>query len=123
MVNPAAEISRVVRGSTVTHRHLRERLAAVAIVTVGVDLLCAALALHFERGAPDTDIHTFASALFWTTTQLLTVSSSLPNPISPGGRILDVFMEIYAISVVATLAGSVGTFFHRRSAEREAVSG
>jgi hypothetical protein len=29
-------------------------------------------------------------------------------------------MEIYAITVVATLAGSFGAFFHKRSMERAA---
>jgi hypothetical protein len=30
-----------------------------------------------------------------------------------GGRILDVFIEIYAISVIATLAGALGCFLQR----------
>ncbi|MDX6721317.1 MAG: voltage-gated potassium channel, partial [Solirubrobacteraceae bacterium] len=60
---------------------------------------------------------TLADAAFWTTTQLLTVSSSLKNPISTGGRILDVLMEIYAITVVAALAGAFGGFLHKRGQE------
>ena len=61
--------------------------------------------------------HTFGSAAFWTTTQLLTVSSQIINPISVGGRILDIFMEIYAISVIATLAGAFGSFIQKRGRE------
>ena len=52
-----------------------------------------------------------------TTTQLLTVSSSFKNPISPGGRILDIFMEAYAIIVIATLAGALGAFLQKRGLE------
>jgi hypothetical protein len=63
-----------------------------------------------ERHASQTAIKTLADAAFWTTTQLLTVSSSLKNPISTGARILDVIMEIYAITVVAALAGAFGSF-------------
>ena len=66
---------------------------------------------------PQTEIKTFGSALFWTTTQLLTVSSSIKNPISAGGRVLDVFMEIYAITVIATLAGAMGSFLQKRGEE------
>jgi hypothetical protein len=40
---------------------------------------------------------------------MLTVSSQIKNPISLGGRILDVFMEIDAITVIATLAGALGS--------------
>ena len=54
-----------------------------------------------ERHSRQTEITTFGSAVFWTTTQLLTVSSQIKNPISVGGRVLDVFMEIYAITVIA----------------------
>jgi hypothetical protein len=32
--------------------------------------------------------------------------------------VLDVFLQAYAISVVAVLAGSFGAFFHRRGIER-----
>lgn len=88
-------------------------------MTVGVDLLCAVLALVFEHHAKQTQVTSFGSALFWTSTQLLTVSSSIQNPISTLGRLLDVGMEIYAITVVASLAGAMGAFMVKRGAEIE----
>ncbi len=87
------------------------------MATVGIDLFCAVIAFLLERHTQQTEVKTFGSAAFWTTTQLLTVSSQLKNPISPGGRILDVFMEIYAISVIATLAGAIGSFLQKRGEE------
>lgn len=87
------------------------------MATVGIDLLCAVIAFLIERHSQQTEIKTFGSAAFWTTTQLLTVSSQLKNPISPGGRILDVFMEIYAITVIAALAGAIGSFLQKRGEE------
>jgi hypothetical protein len=93
-------------------------LLSLALITLAVDLLCAVGAFLLERNVKQTEIETFGSALFWTSTQLLTVSSQMKNPISAGGRVLDVLMEAYAITVVAALAGSFGAFFHRRSAER-----
>jgi hypothetical protein len=91
----------------------------IALATLGVDLLCAVLALVFEHHAKQTQILSFGSALFWTSTQLLTVSSSIQNPISSPGRVLDVAMEIYAITVVASLAGAMGAFMVKRAAEIE----
>jgi hypothetical protein len=111
------EVRDVLRGATSTHRRLRDGLVTVLIVTVGVDVLCAIVAFLLERGSQQTEIKTFGSAAFWTTTQLLTVSSQLKNPISTGGRILDVFMEIYAITVIATLAGAFGSFLQKRGEE------
>ena len=87
---------------------------AIAVATLGVDLLCGIVAFFLERHSNQTEINTLGSAYFWTTTQLLTVSSQLKNPISSGGRILDIFMEAYAIIVIATLAGALGTFLQRR---------
>jgi hypothetical protein len=63
-------------------------------------------------------VKTLGSEAFWTTTQLLTVSSQIKYPISFGGRILDVFMEIYAITVIATLAGAIGSFLQARRGNR-----
>jgi hypothetical protein len=113
----AREFRDVLRAATSTHRRLRDQLMAIMVATVGVDVVCAVAAFLLERHSAQTEIKTFGSAAFWTTTQLLTVSSQLKNPISAGGRILDVFMEIYAISVIATLAGAFGSFLQKRGQE------
>jgi hypothetical protein len=102
-----------------THRHLRERVWRIAVATLGVDVAGSLLAYLFEHDAPRSEITNLGDAAFWTTTQLLTVSSQLPNPISTGGRIVDVFLQLWAISVVAFLAGAFGAFFHRRGLERD----
>jgi hypothetical protein len=117
MRSAAREAYDVARAATDTHRRLRDRVTAIAVATLGADLICALIALLTERHAKETEIKTFGSALFWTTTQLLTVSSNIKNPISTGGRILDVFMEIWAITVIATLAGAMGSFLHKRAEE------
>jgi hypothetical protein len=112
-------VLKVARAATPTHEHLRSRLLVVLAVTVVVDAIASVLILTFERNATGTGITTLGDSVFWTSTQLLTVSSQLPNPISTPGRVLDVFLQAYAISVVAVLAGSFSAFFHRRSAERD----
>jgi hypothetical protein len=107
----------VARATTATHRRLRDHLTAVAVATLGVDLICALIAFLTERDAQQTEVKSFGSALFWTSTQLLTVSSSIKNPISASARVLDVLMEIWAITVIATLAGAMGTFLQKRGEE------
>jgi hypothetical protein len=111
------EVRDVFRAATPTHRRLRDHLVTIAVATIGIDLLCAILGYVLERHSNETEIKTFGSAAFWTTTQLLTVSSQVKNPISTGGRLLDVFMEIYAITVIATLAGAIGSFLQKRGTE------
>ncbi|MEA2128156.1 MAG: hypothetical protein QOJ85_1047 [Solirubrobacteraceae bacterium] len=109
----------VARGLTPTHRHLRSRLAFVFVMTIAIDAVASVLIFVFERHAAGTDITTLGDAVFWTSTQLLTVSSQLRNPISTPARVLDVFLQAFAISAVAALAGSFGAFFHRRGNERD----
>ena len=112
-----AELGAVVRGDTHTHRLLRSRLVFLLIATLALDAAASVLIFLFERHAPGTEISNVGDAVFWTSTQLLTVSSQLRNPISAPARVLDVFLQAYAISVVAVLAGSFGAFFHRRGVE------
>jgi hypothetical protein len=114
----AGEVRDVARGSPGPHHHLRERLVAVGGVTLIVAVGCGLLAWLLERHGPGTEIHTLWDGFFWASTQLLTVSSQMRNPVTTGGRILDIFMEAYAITVVASLAGSFGAFFHVRGQQR-----
>jgi len=113
------EICAIAQATTATHRHLRDRLVIMAVATVGVDLLCAVPAWLLERHAAKTQVTNFGTALFWTSTQLLSVSSSFQNPLTTGGQVLDVFMELYAITVIASLAGALASFLHRRSHEQD----
>lgn len=119
---PADDVRDVLRARTPTHRRLRDRLVAIALITVGVDLVCAVLAFLFEHHQKQTQIESFGSAFFWTTTQLLTVSSSVQNPISFAGRVLDIGMEIYAITVIGSLAGALGAFLIKRGEELDAAA-
>ena len=119
MMRPAiGEAVSVLRATTQTHLHLRQRLVAIGLVTLAVAVGCTVLAYFLERHGAQTEIHTLWDAFFWASTQLLTVSSSIKNPVTTGGQALDLFMETYAITVVASLAGSFGSFFHKRSEER-----
>ena len=113
----AAEVREVLRAGTPTHSRLRDRLVALALAPVGFDLVCAVLAFLFEHDQHQTQIKSLGSALFWTSTQMLTVSSNIQNPISFPGRVLDVVMEIYAITVIGSLAGALGAFLVKRGEE------
>jgi len=116
----AREAYDVLNASTPTHRRFRGHLGTIILTTFVVDVICTVVAFAFECNAPHTDIHTLGDAAFWVSTQLLTVSSSLRNPVTTGGQVLDVVMEIYAITVVAALAGSFGGFLAKRGQEQDA---
>jgi hypothetical protein len=93
------------------HRRLLARITIALVVTLFVDLLGAILVWYFEHGVERGDIHGFGDAVFFSTVQLLTVSSQIKNPLTVGGRIVDVFLEIWALFVVTAIAGSFAAFF------------
>jgi hypothetical protein len=109
------------RAETPAHADLRNRIMGVTLLSIVLDLVAAGLAWWLEHGRGE--ITTFPNALFWTTTQMLTVSSQFPNPLTTGGKILDVGLELYAVVVVTAVAGAFASFFHRRTAERNSHAG
>ena len=74
--------------------------------------------LMFEHNAQRSEIANVGDALFWTTAQLLTVSSQLKNPVTPAAGSSSRLMA-FAITVAGSLAGSFGSFF--RHADEEAA--
>jgi hypothetical protein len=93
------------------HRRLLARLAVVVAATAVIDVVGTVAIYFLERRAHTTDVKTPGEALFFTTVQLLTVSSQLKNPLTPWGRVVDVALELWAVVVVAGSAGAVAAFF------------
>ena len=93
------------------HRRLVARLLVVLAATLVVDAVGTVLVYLLERHGKQTDIHNLFDAFFFTTVQLLTVSSQIKNPLTTGGRIVDIGLEIWAVVVVAGSAGAIASFF------------
>ncbi len=92
------------RGSSATLALLRRRrLGQLAITSVMVMLVGAALGFIVERGAPGAQLETFGDALYWSSTIVTTVGSEL-YPVTPGGRILAFFLMLYAVGIFPTLS-------------------
>ena len=99
------------------HRRLLARIVIAFSLSVVVDLVCAVLIWSFESGLKGSDIDGFGDAVFFSTVQILTVSSSLKNPVTNAGQVVDVVLELWAIFVVTAVAGSFASFFS--SGDRE----
>jgi hypothetical protein len=93
------------------HRRLLSRIVIVIVLTLIVDVVASNLVWLFERHASGTDIQGLGDAFFFSTVQLLTVSSQLRNPLTTAGRVVDVLLELWAVIVVASLGGSFASFF------------
>jgi hypothetical protein len=104
------EIRRLVMWSE-RHRRLFARVLIAVVLSAVVDLVCSVLMWSFESGLKGSDIHGFGDALFFSTVQILTVSSSLQNPVTSAGNVVDVALELWAVFVVTAVAGSFASFF------------
>jgi hypothetical protein len=96
------------------HRRLFGRLGLVVLATLVVDAMGTVAVYYTERHARGTEITSLGDALFFSTVQLLTVSSQIRNPITPWGRVVDVALEVWAVIVVAGSAGATAAFFSER---------
>jgi hypothetical protein len=103
------ELSRVA-GWQEHHRRLVSRLLLILTATVVVDAIGTLVIYFTERHAKSTDVTSLGDALFFTTAQILTVSSSMRNPLTPLGRLCDVLLEMWAVLVVAGSAGAFAAF-------------
>ena len=110
------EVMAVARGSSRTHYHLRRRLLIIFGTTAVFAVICTLLVFLVEHHAHRTEIHNLWDSFIFTTSQLLT-GSSVANPSTDLGKILELVFDLWAITVVASLAGSFGAFFHARSKE------
>jgi voltage-gated potassium channel len=110
------ELRRLVMWSE-RHRRLFARVLIAIGLSAAVDLVGAVLMWSFESGVKGSDIHGFGDALFFSTVQILTVSSSAKNPVTNAGQVVDVGLEFWAIFVVTAVAGSFASFFSTGDAQ------
>jgi hypothetical protein len=117
MRHTLSELGMLLRGETHTHRVLRSRLALLFGSTLVLDAVGTVLMYLFEHAHRGSGFDDLGGALFWVSAQLTTVSSQMPNPLTTAGRVLDIVLEVWAISVVATLAASLAAFLRARHVE------
>jgi hypothetical protein len=93
------------------HRRLLARLILAASCSLVCFLVGTVLVYVTEHGKQGSAIHGLGDAAFFTAAQLLTISSSMPNPVTTAGRIVDLGLEAWGVFVITAVAGSFATFF------------
>lgn len=104
------ELSRLFRYQE-RHRRLLARMLLAGGSSGVVFVVGTVLVWLTEGGEKGSAVHGLGDAAFFAAVQLLTVSSSMPNPVTTAGKVVDVGLELWAIFVVTAVAGSLATFF------------
>ena len=113
------ELHSIARAEGAARRRFRNHIAVLAFYTAAIWVICTIAMYFFEHHARGTSIHNGWEAAYWTASQMTTVGSNYTNPISTPAYVLDILLKVYAVVVVATLAGSLGAFFVHRGREEE----
>jgi ABC-type multidrug transport system fused ATPase/permease subunit len=103
------------------HHVLRRRIVGALALVAIVDAAGTFLMWLFERDAGRGEIQNLWDAFFFTTVQLLTVSSQMPNPVTTAGRIVDILLELTALFLVSGIAGVFASFFLNLGKEKPAA--
>jgi hypothetical protein len=113
-------VAKLLLSERASHRQLRRRVAGLLLAVVFIDALGIILMHRFEP-RPTNDapsVRGWGDAAEWTTAELLAAGSSRSTG-SEFGQVFEVVLQACAVTVVASLAGSLGAFFHRRGLERD----
>ena len=93
------------------HRRLLARLLLAFGLSIVAFVAGTVLIWISESGQKGGSIHGFGDAAFFCSVQLLTISSSMTNPLTPVGKVVDVGLEVWGVFVITVVAGSFATFF------------
>jgi hypothetical protein len=93
------------------HHQLRRRVRASLTVVLVADVVGTLLMWLSDRDKPRSEIHNLWDAFFFSTVQLLTISSQMRNPVTTPGRIVDMFLELVGVGFVSAVAGSFASFY------------
>jgi voltage-gated potassium channel len=95
----------------------RRGFGYVIALTVLVTFAGAAGMYAFEKEAPD-GLHSYGEALWWTA-MIMTTMGSQYWPQTAEGRLLCVFLALYAFGVFGYVTAALATFFVGRDAEHD----
>lgn len=93
------------------HRRLFARLLLASGMSIVIFVFGTVLIWASESGQKGGNIHGLGDAAFFCAVQLLTISSSMTNPLTAVGKVVDVGLEVWAVFVITAVAGSFATFF------------
>lgn len=90
----------------------------VIALTLLVTFIGAAAMYAFEKGQPDSPLHDYGSALWWTAMVMTTMGSDY-FPRTAEGRMLCVALAVFAFAVFGYVTATLATFFIGRDAANE----
>lgn len=90
---------------------VRHHLQYTLLITLAVVVLAAGLTLGFEEGHADSNIASYADALWWALVTVTTVGYGDRFPTTTGGRGVAVFLMLTGIALFGVLTANIAAYF------------
>ncbi len=99
---------------------IRGRVVVYTACSAVLLIYVASLAvLEAERGSPESDIHSFGEALWWSITTVTTVGYGDFAPVTGTGRAIAVLLMIGGISLLGVVTGTLASWIVQRVSEED----
>ncbi len=103
----------------------RRRLGMLAIISVLVAFTAGGLLFLAESAHPESPVHSFGDALYWTAVAVLSGDAGL-GMVSTWGRLIELALVAYSLVVFSYLVGAVASLWveaDRRAVEEGSAEG
>jgi hypothetical protein len=114
----ARELVDPVRGDKPHHERLHRRVLAILTATLCLEVAATLLMFSFHGLEKSRSLDELGDAAVWSASQLLAGGSSLSTS-SFIGHVLEVVLELWALTFVAALAASVAAFLQQNDTQPE----
>lgn len=86
----------------------RVRVYALYLTTLAV-VIASMLVVWFERRDPLSNIHSLGDAFWWSAETVSTVGYGDYYPVTPGGRVIAVFLMVNGIALLSAVTATIAT--------------
>lgn len=92
---------------------LARRLLRVLVIALTVIFFFGALIVPFEIDDPNTTIHNYFDGIWWASTTVSTVGYGDKVPVTPGGKIVGMFLQLTGAAIFfGALVGTITVYLH-----------
>jgi voltage-gated potassium channel len=92
---------------------LARRLFRVLVIALMVIFFFGALIVPFEVDDPNTTIHNYFDGIWWASTTVSTVGYGDKVPVTVGGKILGMFLQLTGAAIFfGALVGTITVYLH-----------
>jgi voltage-gated potassium channel len=101
----------LVRYQKIFHGLVRHRSFLITFITLGFITLSAIGVNYFEKGEPDSNIHSIWDGIWWAVVTIATVGYGDRYPVSVSGRIVGLVVIFFGVGMMSLFTATIASIF------------